>query len=76
MRPDEFAARCREILETSQGHERHRLFDLACEDALRSAGYGDGVEIFEGAVKHWHREGDPYPYGRACPDCETDDAPR
>jgi hypothetical protein len=71
MTPDEFATRCRQILAEQTGHARHRAFDLACEEALRAAGYGEGVAIFEKAVAAWHRDGDPYPYGRACPDCET-----
>ena len=71
MTPAVFAARCREI-RALVGHARHRAFDRACEDALRAAGYGEGVAIFEESVAPWHRDGDPYPYGRACPDCEKD----
>lgn len=72
MSPDDFKRECERILAHERGHARHRAFDRACEEALRSAGYGDGVEVFEAAVKNWHRERDPYPYGQACPDCERE----
>lgn len=72
MSPDDFKRECQRILAQERGHARHRAFDRACEEALRSACYGEGVEIFEAAVKNWHRDPDPYPYGQACPDCERE----
>lgn len=44
--PSEFATRCREIVEQHEGQERHRLFDEASNDLLRSLGYGEGVDMF------------------------------
>jgi hypothetical protein len=69
--PAAFADRCREIVETSRGHEAHRALDLLTNDVLRSLGFGEGINIFERAVDHWHREADPYPYSASCPDCEV-----
>lgn len=69
MSPAEFATRCQQIRDTLSGHAAHREFDRLCEEALRAAGYGEGVAIFESGVKHWHNDGDSYPYPQACPDC-------
>lgn len=70
MSPDDFRARCLEITQTMSGHEAHRAFDRACEDALRTAGYGDGVLVFENSVASWHQPHHPYPHQGPCPDCE------
>jgi len=71
MTPQQFADRCREIARTMRGHEAHRALDLLTNDVLRELGYGEGIEIFETAVAHWHAETHPYPYTAPCPDCEA-----
>lgn len=69
--PEDFAARAREIVAASCGHEAHRALDILTNDVLRALGYGEGVDIFEAAVAHWHDAADPYPYRGPCPDCEA-----
>jgi len=59
--PSGFARRCREIVATMPGHPAHRALDLLTNDILRDLGYGAGIEIFEAAVRDWHRQGQPYP---------------
>lgn len=54
-----------------RGHEAHRALDLLTNDVLRELGYGEGIDIFEAAVAHWHAEAHPYPYVGPCPDCEV-----
>lgn len=71
MTPSRFAARCRKILTTLKGHARHQAFDQVCEEALEAAGYAEGVALFEAAVRNWHGDHHPYPYGGPCPDCES-----
>jgi hypothetical protein len=68
---EEFADRARAIVETMRGHAAHRAIDLLTNDVLRGLGYGEGVEIFERAVGHWHDAGAEYPHGGRCPDCEA-----
>ena len=69
--PEEFAARARAIVAASCGHEAHRALDILTNDVLRGLGYGEGIDIFETAVAHWHAAADPYPYRGPCPDCEA-----
>lgn len=59
--PAGFARRCREIVATLPGHPAHRALDLLTNDVLRDLGYGAGIDIFEAAVRDWHRDGLPYP---------------
>ncbi|WP_016745577.1 hypothetical protein [Rhizorhabdus wittichii] len=59
--PEGFARRCREIVATMPGHAAHRALDLLTNDILRDLGFGAGIEIFEAAVRDWHRRGQPYP---------------
>jgi len=70
MSADEFADRARRIVETLNGHAAHRAIDLLTNDVLRGLGYGEGIEIFENAVGHWHEADAVYPHGGPCPDCE------
>lgn len=72
MSPEDFARQCRIIAATFVGHARHRAFDALCEEALRSAGYGEGVAIFEASVAHWHDVDHDYPHRGPCPDCERE----
>jgi hypothetical protein len=74
MSPENFAARCHQIVTDQRGHAAHRALDLLTNDLLRGLGYGDGIDVFEVAVGHWHDEADPYPGGGACPDCARADA--
>jgi hypothetical protein len=74
MNPEQFAARCREIVETSAGHEAHKALDFLTNDVLRDLGFGEGIAIFEAAVARWHEQTHPYPYAGPCPDCEEDAA--
>lgn len=69
---DEFADRARHIVETMHGHAAHRAIDLLTNDVLRGLGYGEGIEIFENAVAHWHDADSAYPHGGPCPDCERE----
>jgi hypothetical protein len=69
--PDAFALRAREIVRTLSGHEAHRALDILTNDVLRALGYGEGIDIFEGAVAHWHAAAHPYPHRGPCPDCEA-----
>jgi hypothetical protein len=69
--PEDFAARARAITAASCGHEAHRALDYLTNDVLRALGYGEGIDIFEAAVAHWHDAADPYPYRGPCPDCEN-----
>lgn len=59
--PASFAARCREIVSTMRGHDAHRALDLLSNDVLTDLGFGDGVAIFEAAVRDWHLPDLPYP---------------
>ena len=59
--PDAFAERCREIVSTMREHPAHRALDLLTNEVLSSLGYGEGIAIFEQAVRDWHRDGLPYP---------------
>lgn len=70
MTPAEFARRCRIIAATFVGHARHRAFDQLTIEVMEAAGHAEAARLFEASVAHWHRDGDPYPYGRSCPDCE------
>jgi len=70
MTPQQFADRARAIVATMRGHAAHRAIDLLTNDVLRGLGYGEGIEIFEAAVGHWHDADAAYPHGGACPDCE------
>lgn len=70
MSPETFASRCHEIVRDMRGHEAHRALDLLTNEALRSLGFGDGIDVFEAAVAHWHRGADLYPYAGPCPNCE------
>jgi hypothetical protein len=70
--PQEFAARARAIVETMQGHAAHRAIDLLTNNVLRGLGYGEGIEIFEDAVGHWHDGEAGYPHAGRCPDCERE----
>lgn len=71
MSPDRFAARCLEIVCTLRGHAAHRALDLLTNDVLRTLGYGEGIDIFEAAVGHWHDQVHSYPPPGPCPDCEV-----
>jgi hypothetical protein len=44
-----------------KGHRAHRAADAAISQAMRSCGYGEGVDLFEAAVHGWHRDGAKYP---------------
>lgn len=70
MTAQAFADRAREIVETMSGHAAHRAIDLLTNDVLRGLGYGEGIEIFESAVGHWHDADAAYPHSGPCPDCE------
>lgn len=70
MSAEEFADLARRIVETLHGHAAHRAIDLLTNDVLRGLGYGEGIEIFENAVGHWHEADAAYPHGGSCPDCE------
>lgn len=72
MTPQQFADRAREIVETMRGHAAHRAIDLLTNDVLRDLGYGEGIEIFEAAVAHWHEGTMDYPHAGPCPDCERE----
>jgi len=72
MSAEEFADRARQIVETMRGHAAHRAIDLLTNEVLRGLGYGEGIEIFENAVGHWHEAAAAYPHGGPCPDCERD----
>lgn len=72
MSAQEFAERARVIVETMSGHAAHRAIDLLTNDVLRGLGYGEGIEIFEAAVGHWHEADAAYPHGALCPDCERE----
>ncbi|WP_340313510.1 hypothetical protein [Rhizorhabdus argentea] len=72
MSAKEFADRARLIVETMQGHAAHRAIDLLTNDVLRGLGYGEGIEIFEAMVGHWHNAEAVYPHGGRCPDCERE----
>lgn len=72
MSAEEFADRARTIVETMHGHAAHRAIDLLTNDVLRGLGYGEGIEVFENAVRHWHEADAPYPHGARCPDCERE----
>ncbi len=63
--PEGFARRCREIVATMPGHPAHHALDLLTNDILRDLGFGAGIEIFEAAVRDWHRVGQPYPIREA-----------
>jgi hypothetical protein len=67
---EQFADRARMIVETMQGHAAHRAIDLLTNNVLRGLGYGEGIEIFENAVGHWHDAEADYPHSGRCPDCE------
>ncbi|TZG27416.1 hypothetical protein [Sphingomonas montanisoli] len=69
--PEDFAARARIIAETMSGHAAHHALDILTNDVLRGLGYGDGIDVFERAVSHWHAAADSYPYRGPCPDCEA-----
>jgi len=70
MTAQEFADRAREIVATMHGHAAHRAIDLLTNDVLSGLGYGEGIEIFEAAVAHWHDADMVYPHVGPCPDCE------
>jgi len=72
MSAQEFADRARHIVETMKGHAAHRAIDLLTNDVLRGLGYGEGIDIFEAAVGHWHEPDQVYPHSGPCPDCERD----
>ncbi len=69
---EEFAERARLIVETMCGHAAHRAIDLLTNNVLRGLGYGEGIEIFENAVGHWHDADAAYPHQDRCPDCERE----
>ena len=54
------------------GHAAHRAIDLLTNNVLRGLGYGEGIEIFENAVGHWHEADAAYPHSERCPDCERE----
>jgi len=56
-----FADHCRAIVRDMSGHAAHRALDLLTNDVLRSLGFGEGIDIFEAAVRDWHRDEQPYP---------------
>ena len=60
------------IVETMHGHAAHRAIDLLTNDVLRGLGYGEGIDIFENAVAHWHDADNIYPHSGPCPDCERE----
>ncbi|MFC0306736.1 hypothetical protein ACFSTI_20325 [Rhizorhabdus histidinilytica] len=70
MTAQEFADRAREIVATMRGHAAHRAIDLLTNDELRGLGYGEGIDIFEAQVGHWHEADAVYPHAGPCPDCE------
>jgi len=72
MSAEEFADRAGMIVETMCGHAAHRAIDQLTNDVLRGLGYGEGIEIFENAVGHWHDADAAYPHGSICPDCERE----
>lgn len=59
--PAAFAERCREIVSTMREHPAHLALDLLTNEVLCSLGYGEGIAIFEAAVRDWHGEHLPYP---------------
>jgi hypothetical protein len=74
MSPKAFAHACHVIVTEQQGHAAHRALDLLTNDLLRALGYGDGIDIFEAAVAHWHDAAAPYPGAATCPDCARADS--
>lgn len=54
LRPDEFAAACRAIVEQDEGHEAHRRLDQLVTLLLSSLGYSEGMAIFLAAVAPYH----------------------
>lgn len=70
--PHDFAIRCKLIVSTMRGHAAHSALDILTNDVLRQLGYGEGIDIFERKVAHWHRQHHPYPH-QPCPDCEHQD---
>lgn len=70
MSPADFAMACRSIVAGQRGHEAHRSLDLLTNDVLRQLGFGEGIDVFEAAVRSWHETSDPYPYSGPCPACE------
>ena len=72
MSAEEFADRARLIVETMHGHAAHRAIDLLTNDVLRGLGYGEGIDIFENAVAHWHDADTIYPHSGPCPNCERE----
>lgn len=69
---EDFTERARMIVETMCGHAAHRAIDLLTNDVLRGLGYGEGIDIFENAVGHWHEAVAAYPHSGRCPDCERE----
>lgn len=70
MTPERSAERARAIAQMPPGHARHRAFDQLTIEVMEASGHAEAARLFEASVAHWHRDGDPYPYGRSCPDCE------
>jgi hypothetical protein len=49
MTPEDFAERMKAIIEMENAEEAHSEADKLMCDALRSLGYGEGVDAFEKA---------------------------
>ncbi len=62
MDPQTFASECRRIRKEYREHAGHRAMDLLTNKVLSDLGYSEGVEIFEEAVRDWHRPHRPYPF--------------
>jgi hypothetical protein len=62
LTPKAFADECRKIVSTLDDHDAHRALDILTNRLLNSLGYGEGVEIFEAAVRKWHSSNAPYPF--------------
>lgn len=43
------------------GHAGHRAADAAMSQVLSNLGYGEGVALFEEAVRGWHDDNERYP---------------
>ncbi len=61
MTPQQFSENCAEIVKNLSGHEAHRALDLLTNQVLSMLGYSEGIDIFEAAVREWHKAGLLYP---------------
>jgi len=55
MTPDEFKVRMKKVLEEHSGDNecQHSAADDLMEQALKEAGYGEGIEMMNSASMNW-----------------------